>query len=95
MRNSTRTDGVQSTLDQLKVGESAIVSGICSHAAPHAPEAQLTEISRRLKELGFVAGESIRVLDRGYFGGEPVAVRVGQSTFALRNFEAALIGITK
>lgn len=94
MRNSTRTDGVQSTLDQLKVGESAIVSGICDHAQ-HGPEAQMREISRRLKELGFVAGESIRVLHRGYFGGEPVAVRVGHSTFALRNFEAALIGVTK
>jgi ferrous iron transport protein A len=43
-------------------------------------------------ELGSVPGERIRMLKRGLPGG-PVAVKVGQSTFALRRFEAALISI--
>jgi ferrous iron transport protein A len=44
-------------------------------------------------ELGFVPGEKIRMLKRGLPGGDPLAVKVGQSTFALRRFEAALITI--
>ncbi len=43
----------------------------------------------RLAELGFLPGEPARVLRRGPFGGDPLAVRVGASTFALRRAEAA------
>ena len=43
-------------------------------------------------ELGFVPGERIRMLRRGVQGG-PLAIKVGQSTFALRRFEAALVSI--
>ena len=43
-------------------------------------------------ELGFVPGERIRMLRRGFTGG-PLAIKVGQSTFALRRFEAALVSI--
>lgn len=79
------------TLDALAAGQSATVV----HLAP----AQRREgdggvdVSRRLMELGFVPGERIRMLKRGLPGGDPLAVRVGQSTFALRRFEAALISI--
>ena len=49
-------------------------------------------------ELGFVAGESVRVMAKGFFSGEPIAVRVGGdnsgTTFALRKFEAALISVS-
>ncbi len=84
------------TLNHLKVGESAMVSHVSglSHAAPDG-QSELSDIARRLKELGFVQGEEVKILHKGYFGGEPLAVRIGQSTFALRNFEAALIGVTK
>ena len=44
-------------------------------------------------EIGFIPGEPVEVLHRGFFGGEPIAVRVGHSTFALRRFEAALISV--
>ena len=50
------------------------------------------DVSRRLMELGFVPSERIRILNRG-LPGSPLAVKVGQSTFALRHFEAALISI--
>jgi len=79
------------TLDALKAGQSATVI----HLAPSAGNgegAERADISRRLMELGFVPGERIRMLKRGLPGG-PVAVKVGQSTFALRRFEAALISI--
>lgn len=74
------------TLDALKAGQSATVI----HLAPSHGDG--ADVSRRLMELGFVPGERIRMMKGGLPGG-PVAVKVGQSTFALRRFEAALISI--
>lgn len=51
-------------------------------------DARAPEWASRLRELGFIAGEPVRVLRRGRPGGEPLAVRVGVSTFALRRAEA-------
>ena len=48
---------------------------------------------RRLADLGFVPGEYVRVVARGALGGEPLAVRVGRSTFALRRHEAACVQV--
>ena len=77
------------TLDALKAGQSATVI----HLAPGARAAgDGVDVARRLMELGFVPGERIRMLKRGLPGG-PLAVKVGQSTFALRRFEAALVSI--
>lgn len=78
------------TLDRLPLGVSALVQAVAASI-----DGSDFDISRRLKELGFVQGEAVKVLHKGYFGGEPIAVRVGQSTFALRKFEAALIGVTQ
>jgi ferrous iron transport protein A len=75
------------TLDALKAGQSATVI----HLAP-AGQHGGADVQRRLMELGFVPGERIRMLKRGFTGG-PLAVKVGQSTFALRRFEAALVSI--
>lgn len=47
----------------------------------------------RLMEIGFLPGETVRPLARGSLGGDPLAVRVGRSTFALRKHEAALIQV--
>jgi len=38
-----------------------------------------------------VAGEHVSVLARGLPGGDPLVVRIGQSTFALREAEAACV----
>jgi ferrous iron transport protein A len=76
------------TLDTLAAGR----SGTVIHLAPTDRDAG-ADVSRRLMELGFVPGERIRMLKRGLPGGDPLAVRVGESTFALRRFEAALISI--
>jgi len=77
------------TLDALKAGQSATVITLAPSTLADASGA---DVSRRLMELGFVPGERIRMLKGGLPGG-PLAVKVGQSTFALRRFEAALISI--
>jgi ferrous iron transport protein A len=51
------------------------------------------ELSRRLSELGFLPGELVRIVARGFLSREPIAVRVGTGTFALRRFEAACIRV--
>lgn len=51
------------------------------------------DVLLRLIEIGFVPGEKVRVIAHGFPGREPVAVRVGSTTFALRRFEAELIQV--
>ena len=47
----------------------------------------------RLLEIGFLPGEPVRVIAKGLPGGDPMAVRVGHTTFALRSHEAALVQV--
>ena len=53
-----------------------------------------TDMLRRLVEIGFLPGERVRIIARGLFGGAPLAVRIGTSTFALRLAEARCIQVT-
>ena len=48
---------------------------------------------RRLGELGFIPGESVQLQRRGPGGREPLAVRVGDTLFALRQIEARCIEV--
>lgn len=48
---------------------------------------------QRLEELGFLPGERVMVIARGKPGNDPLAVRVGHSTFALRRAEAACVQV--
>jgi ferrous iron transport protein A len=50
-------------------------------------------ISRRLIEVGFIPGALIEVVARMWPADDPVAVRVGGSTFALRRHEAERVVI--
>lgn len=73
------------TLFDLPRGHEGTVSSGTS-ATGGAPADR--ELALRLFEIGFVDGERVRVVARGFPGGEPVAVRVGGTIFALRRFEA-------
>jgi len=81
----------QITLDALAVGQSGTVLHITPLPADQVGDG--VDLARRLMELGFVPGERIRMLKRGIPGGDPLAIKVGNATFALRRFEAALITI--
>ena len=69
------------TLSDLPLNGSALVDSVQEF---HANDA----IARRLQELGFVAGENVRLVARGPIGGEPLLVQVGFTRFALRIAEA-------
>ena len=52
-------------------------------------------IARRLRELGFVAGEQVEVLAAGPVGAEPLLVQIGFTRFALRRAEAQRIVVRR
>jgi ferrous iron transport protein A len=49
------------------------------------------ELERRLLEMGFIEGHLVEILHQGSFRGDPIAVRIGSSTVALRRCEAMAI----
>ena len=74
------------------------------HELPHRRQAQVlrllpasdaeeSDVLLRLLEIGFLPGEPVRVMASGFPGGDPLAVRIGHTTFALRSHEAALIRV--
>ncbi|MBH1648063.1 ferrous iron transport protein A [Stenotrophomonas maltophilia] len=69
------------TLSELPLHTSAVVESVQDL---HANDA----IARRLRELGFVNGEEVRLVAKGPVGGEPLLVQVGFTRFALRISEA-------
>jgi ferrous iron transport protein A len=75
-------------LSDLPNGAHATVGRVV--AASHEVDAALT---RRLGELGFIAGEPLQVLRRGPGGREPLAVMIGETMFALRLLEAQCIEV--
>jgi ferrous iron transport protein A len=71
-------------LSEVGVGQTVTIREVRTGVS--APESG--DIGLRLLELGFVEGESLRVIAHGFPGREPIAVRIGNTTFALRRFEA-------
>ena len=55
--------------------------------------AQDEQVSLRLAELGFLPGCEIKVIGTGLFGGDPLAVQINGSKFALRRTEAAKLRV--
>jgi ferrous iron transport protein A len=75
-------------LAMLRKGDCATVTGFSE-----ALEGEHTALKSRLLELGFAPGEQIRVIAESFPGRDPMAVRVGNTTFALRRREAAIIHV--
>ncbi|TAL86454.1 MAG: ferrous iron transport protein A [Rhodanobacter sp.] len=54
---------------------------------------QADPIAQRLRDLGFVDGEPVRVVAVGPMGGDPLLVQIGFTRFALRRAEAARVAV--
>jgi ferrous iron transport protein A len=52
-------------------------------------------IAQRLRDLGFIHGEPVRIVARGPLGGEPLLVQIGSTRFALRRAEASRVTVTE
>jgi ferrous iron transport protein A len=81
---------VSTGLDTLPLHAQALVTGLLP-----ARDAQEHSVLLRLLEIGFLPGETVRVVARGGVGGDPIAVRVGQVTFALRRPEASMVQVQR
>jgi len=49
------------------------------------------DLERRLIEMGFVEGAHVQLLHEGFLGRDPIAVRVDDTTVAVRRRDANLI----
>jgi ferrous iron transport protein A len=80
------TNTLHRPIDALAVGEVALIAAI-DRAGLDPSTAQ------RLCELGFDEGVDVEILHRAPFGGDPLAVRVGNMVVALRRDMARLIEV--
>ena len=73
-------------LSELAKGTTAVIQEV--------EDANMNDpISRRLRELGFVRGEPVRIVAQGPLGGDPLLVQIGFTRFALRKAEAARVRV--
>ena len=76
------------TLDQWPTHTPARVRELARPASQ-----ELRDLVLRLTEIGFVPGEVVHITATGLLGREPLAVRLGHTTFALRQKEAQLVEV--
>ncbi|HEX9139302.1 MAG TPA: FeoA family protein [Steroidobacteraceae bacterium] len=79
------------SLANLRKGASGVVSAVLEADSEESGEIAGAAIRRRLAEVGFVAGETVEVIETVWPGGDPMAVRIGSSVFALRRREALAV----
>ena len=65
------------TADQLTKGQTAVIMA-CNN--------------QPMQDIGFIPGETLRIMEVALFGGKKV-VRIGLSTFAVRDIELATVEI--
>ncbi|WP_231968525.1 FeoA family protein [Polynucleobacter necessarius] len=75
-------------LDQVDLGSLYRVSEV--NAPKGAPQ-----IKGQLEDIGFLPGEQVTLLRKGLLKRGPYLVRVGASTFALRESEARMIAVER
>ncbi|MCC2639287.1 MAG: iron transporter FeoA [Moraxellaceae bacterium] len=73
------------------------LSDLARHASATVRAIEATSagdpIARRLAEIGFVPGETVRLIATGPVSGDPIVVQVGFTRFALRRAEAARVEV--
>ena len=74
-------------LEEILPGTRARVSKIANTGD------QQEDIRGQLEDIGFLPGEQVEVLRKGLLGQGPILIRVGSSTFALRESEARMVEV--
>ncbi|MBL4801530.1 MAG: ferrous iron transport protein A [Emcibacter sp.] len=78
-------------LSDLYKGEEAIILGFEAERCKDIEFAK--DLEERLLEIGFEEGLNVKILHEGPVSRDPIAVRIGQMTVALRRMEAAAVKI--
>jgi ferrous iron transport protein A len=76
------------SLALAEIGDAFLVSRVS--APDHAPE-----WAQWLEEIGFLPGEPVSVMAKGLPGADPLVIRIGESTFALRRAEAECVAVSR
>jgi ferrous iron transport protein A len=74
------------SLDQLPLGVRAMIAAIDWDGLEQAEAA-------RLKHFGFDEGVTVQPLHQGPFGRDPIAIRVGRMTVAIRRAHAKAVRV--
>lgn len=78
-------------LTDLKKGDEGVILGFEANRC--ADVAFARDLEDRLLEIGFEEGMAIKILHEGPISRDPIAVRIGQMTVALRRMEADAVRI--
>ena len=95
MKSTVSLSDSSVSLTELQRGDGAWVSGLDSSVLHGANAEETGALLARLRDLGFVAGARCEIVARMWFGGDPLAVRIGGSTLALRRVEAAAVRVRR
>jgi ferrous iron transport protein A len=74
------------SLDQLKVGSRASIASIDWDSLEESE-------ARRLRHFGFDEGVTVEPLHLGPFGRDPLAIRIGRMTVAIRRSHARAVRV--
>ena len=95
--NDSQASGAPFPLADLAIRRPALVAGLSEVAGVDNELAGGTggaaTLLARLRDLGFVSGARCEVIARMWLGGDPLVVRIGGCTFALRREEAAAVHV--
>ena len=81
-------------LSSLRKGDGGVVVAV-DDSGDLFGDTRASTIARRLLELGFVPGAGVEIVATMWPGDDPLAVRVGGSTFALRHHEARIVRVRR
>ncbi len=73
-------------LSDMELGQAATIITVAQHSADDS-------IARRLRDLGFIEGEEVRLVTYGPLGRDPLLVQIGFTRFALRASEASRVEV--
>lgn len=74
-------------LNELKINVRALVDSVENTYAED-------KIAARLRDLGFVSGEPVKIVAKAPWGNDPLVVQIGSTRFALRQNEARRVIVT-
>lgn len=79
-------------LSDLNKGDEATILGFEAERCKDIEFAR--DLEDRLLEIGFEEGLNVKILHEGPVSRDPIAVRIGQMTVALRRMEACAVKIS-
>lgn len=82
-------------LADLRRGDVAVVAELSAVSDVDEDQQGSPALLARLRDLGFIPGARCEVMARMWLGGDPLVVRIGGSTFALRRAEAAAVRVMR